>query len=160
VRWRFLKWIKNSYLAPPDGYLEITSKGKYSGECIRSIDGVVTWIKRGDLSISGDVFSSEERTVVIEEFRRAEEYKKSKLSDKLWQAAPLIAILIIFTLLLVFWGDLVEPSAQLANQNAIASERLADALSAMSAVCLNNTQNYVPQPVGFVKVNSSKPIPN
>jgi hypothetical protein len=152
VKWRLLKWIKNSHPAPPDGFLETNSKGKLMAEAIRSNDGMITWVRRDyDEVDNNNTLSGEERTVTLQQLRRAEMYKKRKISDVLWQVAPLIAILIIFTLLLVFWGDIVKPSVELAQSNAAASQQLATALDSMSNACMGRFNQVI---------NSTRPVPN
>jgi hypothetical protein len=84
-----------------------------------------------------DSFTAEERTMTIHEFREADAYKKRKLGEILVGLAPLIAIVMILTIFMLFFGQTVAPTIELANSNVAASKELTIAVNGMQAVCLN-----------------------
>ena len=162
-KWRFLKWIRNSYTAPPNDYLEFTRKGKFSAECVRTTDGSVTWTKRNPNSGDVDSFTGEERVITGTEMRRANEYIKKGWGEKLFQLAPVFICVIIVVLLLAFWGDFVKTSSDAAVQNAksseslrIGTEKLVEALD----VCYGVSNLTKPNIVVDNKGKDLPPIPN
>lgn len=168
-KWRFLKWIKTSYLAPSREFLEFTRKGKFSAECDRDTDGSVFWRQRGKKPDDLDNFTSEERLVTIDDIKRAHEYNKQSGWDKLWQMAPVIACIIIVVLIFAFWGDFVKGTtgaadkvAYSADKLAIASDRLAESNNLMA--CALHPEFCRVGPNGTMIVDNQgrdlPPIPN
>lgn len=134
VKWRLLKWLKDSHAAPDNEMLSITVKGKVAAECIRQMNGHLQWVKRDLTGVSPVVLTGEELTMTVNEVRRAQEFKKKKLSDIILQVFPFIVLAMILIIFMVFFNDVVQPSAELADslkasseQLALASNRLADA---------------------------------
>jgi len=128
-KWRLLKWIKQTVTAPEVDYLEFTKKGKFSAEADRSANGDLNWRKRsGDPNLK-DVFTSEERLITATEMRRANDYLNKGIMDKILAMAPAMMCIIIVVLVFTFWGKFVETTSNAASQAAVASERLADAMS-------------------------------
>lgn len=127
-KWRFLrlKWIRQSYFAPPADHLEFSLKGKFCAEADRSLDGVITWRKRFGKPDGSDTFTGEERTLLGMEMRRADEYKKNNLVNKLIEFTPFIFTVIILVLLFANWGDLM-------NQNVKSLDASTKALDKMTA---------------------------
>ena len=123
IWWVFLK-TKIKTLSPPDEAVDISKRGKLITEGYLIKDGRFIWrvdtlkedeiIKATD-SVRGDhkLFTSEERALYAKEIRDSEKYKKKSISDLLVAAAPYIAIIMIFALFLIFFGEVVAPSKEL-----------------------------------------------
>jgi hypothetical protein len=151
-KWRFLKWIKHSYLAPPSDYLEFTSKGKFSVEADRMLDGVVIWRKRSGLPDTGDSFTSEERTILGMGMRRAEEYRKTGAFNKLMEYAPTIFTIIILILLFAFWGDITNTSIKTLDKAILLEEKSVEAIARLDASI--ERQNVILEKTYGIKVPS------
>lgn len=137
TKWRILKYIKTAIVAPTNNCLEITGKGKYSAECQRALDGTITWSVKDDTGkVTGEV-TTEERLITLSEMRRAEEYKKQKLSDKLFQLAPIMALLIILVLFMVFFSDVVQPTKELGDRLINAVGVISESNDKLAAACLD-----------------------
>jgi hypothetical protein len=97
AKWRFLdgKLIKNSYPAPTNDFVQLSDKGKFVGHGNFSLDGTFNWRKIANSPDSPDSFTSEEKLMSYVEMRRAMEYVKPKLADKLLVMAPALIILMI-----------------------------------------------------------------
>lgn len=111
AKWRFLdsKLIKFSYPAPTNDFVQLSDKGKFVGHGNFSLDGTFNWRKISNSPDSPDSFTSEEKLMSYVEMRRAMEYVKPKLSDKLLALAPAMVILMILVVFMIFFGDVVEP---------------------------------------------------
>jgi hypothetical protein len=163
-KWRLLKWIKHSIIAPPIEYIEFTKKGKFSTECDRQSDGTIHWRKRSGEPSTGDTFTSEERLITASEMRRANEYNKQGLLDKVFQLAPMIMMVIIVILIFAFWGDFVDTTSAAASQAATASTKLAEAMSTQNEI-LSRCEGNINWSQQQVKVVDNKglnlpPLPN
>lgn len=126
IWWKFLK-TKIKTLSPPDEAVDIGKKGKLVTEGYLIKDGRFVWrtdsLKEEDIlddveHVKGDhkLFTSEERALYAKELKDSEAYKKKKISDLLAAAAPYIAIIMIFALFLLFFGEVVQPMQELGNQ--------------------------------------------
>ena len=111
AKWRFLdsKLIKFSYPAPTNDFVQLSDKGKFVAHGNFSLDGTFNWRKISNSPDSPDSFTSEEKLMSYVEMRRAMEYVKPKLSDKLLALAPAMVILMILVIFMIFFGDVVEP---------------------------------------------------
>jgi hypothetical protein len=126
-KWRFLKfsWIKLPVISPPIDYMEFTNKGKFTTEADRSADGTIHWRKRSNDPDTGDVFTSEERLVAANEMRRANEYKKTNMMDKVFQMATIFGPIIVMVLVFAFYGDITSVGTQTIKEGTNANMKLA-----------------------------------
>lgn len=144
TKWRFLKWIKESHPAPSNDVLFLNSKGKTSAEGIRSMDGNVQWVKRDFKKGSVEQLSGEEKAMMVQEMRRAEDYKKKKLGDLIRDIMPFIVLAMILIIFMVFFNDVVQPSVELGEQVKASSALQSESMNKMSEVCLIAfKQNYL-----------------
>ena len=142
VKWRLLKWIKDSHPAPQNDMLSLTSKGKLSAECIRSMSGHVTWVNRDLTGNRPPQLTGEEIAMTAGEMRRSEEYKKKNVLDKILTIAPIVMVIIILVLVFAYWGDLTEQTNEVSATNADVGRRLADASMSLSEKCFELTEAY------------------
>jgi hypothetical protein len=139
LKWRFLKYGQ-VVGEPPEGFVELTAKGKFSAECDRSLDGTVVWRKINKPGVM-DVFTAEERTMVIHEMREAESYKKRNLTDIVLALAPILAILMIITVFLLFAGEVFAPIMEegqaIRSERRVMHEEYKEITNIVSEICLN-----------------------
>lgn len=123
IWWVFLK-TKIKTLSPPDECIDISRKGKVVTEGYLISDGRFIWrtdtLKEEEIALAADsvkgdhkLYTSEERALYAKEIRDSEKYKKKNITDLLVAAAPYIAIIMIFALFLIFFGEVVTPSREL-----------------------------------------------
>lgn len=153
--WRFLK-TKLKVTSPPDEAVDIGKKGKLVTEGYLIKDGRFIWrtdtLKEEEIfeavdSVKGDhkLFTSEERALYAKELKDSEAYKKKKISDLLVAAAPYIAIIMIFALFLIFFGEVINPIQELGRhvQSSLETQRetmviVRDILQNRETMLLNN----------------------
>ena len=80
---------------PPDDCVDINIKGKLVAEMELTVDGTVRWLKYEHQNTKLVAFTSEERTMLIHQFRESQQYKTSSWVDKLVAFAPLLAIMML-----------------------------------------------------------------
>ena len=128
VWWKCLK--SNLKIAePPSAALEVNSRGKIYAEGYLLSDGRFVW-RDNDLDVAEldkhtksddavrgkyDAMDSEERALYAMELRESQQYKKKNIADMLAVAAPYIAIILIFALFMIFYGDVVQPTKEMAE---------------------------------------------
>lgn len=128
VWWKLLK-TRIKVVEPPSEAKEVTVKGKIVCEGYL-LDGKFMWRKNQfDINkfkdnqaeyIEGgfDALSSGERAMYLDELEESFAYKKKKLIDLLWQATPIIGIIIMLTLFFIFFDNVITPGYEIAEQNA------------------------------------------
>lgn len=136
TKWRFLKWIKFSYPAPSNEMINLDINGKLSAECIREVNGHVTFVKRDLSGNSPTVLSGEAISMTVNELRRAEDYKKKSLGDIVANALPYVVLAMILIIFMVFFNDVVQPSIDYGNQLKASSEQLATASNRLADVMI------------------------
>lgn len=129
IVWFKLMKTKLKVPEPPSEVREITKKGKVVAE-LWVYDGKMLWKRNtfdsekfkdttADYLDGGfDALSSGERSMFIDEIENAQTYKKKKLYDLLWQATPIIGIIIMLTLFFIFFDNVITPGYDIAEQNA------------------------------------------
>jgi hypothetical protein len=127
TKWRLLKYIKESTMAPPMEFLQLTVKGKFWAEADRSMSGDMLWRKRSESDGIGDQVTSQERALLISQMRRADEYLKKGWGDKILALAPAIIIVMILVIFMMFFSNTVKPTIDLASTLTVASEKLTEA---------------------------------
>lgn len=156
IWWKFLK-TKIKTQTPPDEAVDIGKKGKLVTEGYLIKDGRFIWrtdtLKEEDIlneakSVDGDVklFTSEERALYAKELKDSEAYKKKNISELLVAAAPYIAIIMIFALFLIFFGEVISPMQELGShvKSSLETQRetmsiVRDILQNKETMLLNNS---------------------
>lgn len=142
VRWRLLKhWQKVE--VPPDEALDISKNGKVMVECYRTKNGNIIWMRAHfDIDVykhdhpEFQPLTSEERSMQVRQMRAAQEYAKNVWSERLWMMAPSLILLVIFFGFMIFFGDVVAPTQEMAQTNVQTSEKLGEAVDSMKQICL------------------------
>lgn len=148
---------------PPSRCISVTPKGKKFYECYLTEDG--SFIPISDSNISSysksekkfRPFTTQQRSLLINEFEKANEYDKRKsMHDVIAQAVPYVALVMIITVFLVFWGDAVQPSIEMGNTvnqglekvNSLVGklERIEGAGQTIEGTETNQANNTVPEP--------------
>jgi len=135
VSWLKIMKPKIKIPIPPPQSIEITNKGKMlvefwkveADQLIPITDNFDYENYKDDLSIGFEPLTTEDRALLVNEYIKSESYKKKRLSDLLMQAFPYIAVVMIITVFLLFFGEAVAPMERVGSQLASASESLQDA---------------------------------
>lgn len=127
VWWKFLK-TKHKVPEPPSEARELNTKGKIVTEGYL-FDGSFFW-KRNQFDVKAfddkqakyveggfDMLSSGERSMYLDDLEDTFAYRKKKLIDLLWQATPIIGIIIMLTLFFIFFDNVITPGYEIAEQN-------------------------------------------
>lgn len=149
VWWKLLK-SNLKIMPPPTEAVDIGKKGKTYAEAYWLDKERFIW-KNNDFNIKdfqdeqkiyvdqgvNAVFTDQERSLYMAEVKEAETYKKKKLGELLVAAAPYITIIIIFTLFLIFFNDVVQPSVEMAQLIRESSSEFKEAMSLLRDVLQN-----------------------
>lgn len=145
---------------PPDDCVDINIKGKLVAELELTVDGTVRWLKYEHQNTKLVAFTSEERTMLIHQFRESQQYKTSSWMDKLIVFAPIIAIMMILVLFMIFFNEAVAPTIELANVLGGTATAMTEATDRITEVCLQRP-NLRAQNVSQIKqVDPLGLIPN
>ena len=127
IWWKLLKY-RTKIPEPPSDCIDISNKGKKLAEYFKTDDGQFIPIKvdfdyekfkKGDPIEKIAPFrpyNNNQRSMLVQEHREAEAYKKKNISDLLVQLAPLLAIIMILVAFMLFFGEVVAPTKDFANQ--------------------------------------------
>lgn len=134
--WRILKYIKEKHPAPPDEAVLLTKKGNFWAICDRSIDGSINWRSRNIDANKPDVLTAEERSMTVNEMRRANDYLRKDNWAKVKELVLPIAFIMILALIFAFWGEITTSTTATADANRASNAELAKACGDISNVCL------------------------
>lgn len=149
---RFPKPPKNALY--PDNKGKVVGIGYIKNDMVIFPDEIETEFSEDKLkSLKIEAFSSEDKSVLVNELRTAEEYKKKKLGDLVLAAAPYMAMVIIVVCFMLFFNKTVQPSIEMGNQNLQIMEKY-DAMISKLDVLINNRQ-YFP-----ATLNETVGVPN
>ena len=143
VKWRLWgSWQVTS--KPPSKSTFQNEKGKMVAVGFL-IDNHIVWsdeikidVSDGKLkSINFDPLVSEDRAVLVQELKSAEDYKKKKMGDLIAAAVPYIALIIILVSFMIFFGEVVQPSVTISNQNVVIMDKFDNLIERLD-VMINN----------------------
>lgn len=139
-----LKKNKISIPPAPNECIELDDKGRYfvqyyqldGGELIPGKDGfdLSDVDKKASLISKIQPFTHSQRQIMVNQYTKSQSNKKKSWTDMLVGAAPIMAIILILVVFMIFYGDVVEPTVELADANIAASERLADSLKSIDSI--------------------------
>lgn len=149
---------------PPPEALELTRKGKYFVEAYRTPQGEYYYLQdKKDIHIDDkklEPITTVQRLVYTNQWRKAEERRMKKLSDYIMPIAGGLIVLIVFVMLLVFWGDIIKPFNegidklnQMQSQQARTQELLNEMIMSKQVIretpanntpVVSNTGNVIP----------------
>jgi hypothetical protein len=121
IKWKLKKRRHYVPIAPPDA-VHMTNKGKLSVEAYFTPEGQYKYVRDNgispDLSANFEPVTTEDREFYVNELAESEKYRKVSIWDRLAQFAPMIALMMIFVMMLVFWEDITRPNIAMAASNA------------------------------------------
>jgi hypothetical protein len=147
-----LRGMKKMWLAPPGNVVRISKKGRFVAECdYKEGDDMPSWILLKDnpaeplRNAAGQRvnpyqarFAAQDRALEVEQLEEANNRTKNLL-NMLLQLAPGLLVVIIFVVVLVFWGNIWEPMkasqasmAVISQQQAVISEQNARLFSVLA----------------------------
>lgn len=142
IWWKLWRY-KDKIPEPPSECVEITTKGKkwcafyHSEEAgyIPIIDNNRYEDWKEKLKAEGfEPFTPQHRAILINEMVAANDYKKKGWGDILTTAIPIGSVVIILALLLIFWGDVVEPFTIMGDKLANVADRMIELLDKLSSL--------------------------
>jgi hypothetical protein len=148
IWWKTLK-TGISTTEPPVEAREVGVKGKIVSEGYLLSDGRFVWRNNdfdyeklkntsADFVKGGyDALTSDERAMYVHQLRESEKYRKKKITDLLAVAAPYIAIIMIFSLFLIFFGEVVTPAKELGSEVRAASSDMKEAMRLLKDIVQN-----------------------
>jgi len=176
--YKFLK-LKRKEPMPPSSAIKITHKGKKQVEYYLTEDGVLIpivdsfdyekykeenqekiqeYIKsakdaKTKIPFAKDIFqpfTTNQRALMINELDASDEYKKKSLRDLIAQAIPYIALVMIITVFLIFFGEAVNPIMEVGDKVGhvvdnlgVAIERLDGMIGDGKVILQNETAAHV-----------------
>lgn len=109
--------------APPSGALQVTARGRYFAECAHheksGLDSGYQWIIPDKEPTSGAYAisqSQEERALVADRLRRANDRKSMRTIDFIMQISGMIFAVIIVVSLLAFYGEIAQSVAEASKE--------------------------------------------
>lgn len=151
----------NKMPSPPDDAIDIDKKGRKVFEVYLTEDGSFIPIK-DNFNLerykaghdSFQPFTTQQRALLINEFKESDAYKRKKIGDLMVAAAPYIAIVLILAIFMLFFGEVVQPTISLGDKLVQTADKM-DAILMRQDALLNNKQLLVSQ----LPVNGSG-VPN
>lgn len=156
VLWWKLRKTRLKVPMPPAEVIDVDRKGKmvaeaylFEGDNIVWVDDTLervidsTKIKRKNkcFMIEGfEPFTTQQRALLVNEFTQADAYKKKGLSDLLAQAVPYIALVMIISVFLLFFGEAVQPVMEVGEQQAALQEKNVELIEAVKDIVQDRTR--------------------
>lgn len=114
--------LRETISLPPDEACEVTSRGKIHADVYRTNEGQYIWVV--DRGLKGKIvdipdgssidefqpLNTMDRDFYASEWEEAEKYGQNTIWQNLPQIAGLMFILIMFVLVIVYWGDIAKPA--------------------------------------------------
>ena len=144
VYWKLLKY-KRRIPEPPSDCVDITVKGRKLVEYFRTGDDQFIPIKVNfdyqNFKESGfKPYNTNQRSLLVQEHRESESYKKKKLGEIFLQIFPVLAVIMILTIFMLFFGEVVAPTKELAQSNQEMSKALIETWGKMENIVLEREQ--------------------
>lgn len=156
VYWWKLRKLRTKFPEPPSECIDINHRGKKMLEVYRADDGsfipIMTsfdyssWKKEQIDSKEAKAFkpfATNQRAMLVHEYRESESYKQRKLSDIVMALAPYVAIVLILAIFMIFFGEVVKPMTSAGDAITKASDKLAVASDNMESACLGKVKLQV-----------------
>lgn len=137
----YLKKLKHRTVIPPASSLYLSTAGRWVAEGYFDREAGLLWSrdtvskqefmkiiermkKTGEISGSGAIdthyqpMTATERSLLAHQITKALTRKGKDIWAMIWQILPVVVLVIIFALILIFWGDIAKPVKELAASNA------------------------------------------
>jgi len=151
--------------APPSECVDLTVKGKFVTEFFRTPDESYIPITvdfdynnfQKDHDDSFKPFPTSQRTLLVNELTESKSYLKKTFTDIIRDAIPIIAIVLILTVFMLFFGEVVEPTKDLAeNLNSVANTMNKNLIT-MQDIVLERERFSASDGQGVVRDDVTKP---
>jgi len=98
------------------------------------------WVKENNVIEALEPMTTPQRAEIARQIAKKEARKKRNMFDLIRDIAPIIAIVMMITLLLVFWGSIAEPALAQGRQNAAITETQDRILKTMNGMLVELKQ--------------------
>jgi len=148
IYWWVLLKYRTKIPEPNSDCVDITNKGQKIAEYFKTSDGQFIparccfdykSFQEGDEEKGVNAFrpyNANQRSMLVQEHRASEDYKKKKISDMIMQLAPLILAVMIVVSFMLFFGEVVAPTKDFADNLVVASEKLSVTVNKMEDIIL------------------------
>jgi hypothetical protein len=134
--WKLWK-LKDSMPPPPKDARSITKNGKFF--VIASYSEEEGYLFRMDKDyheqIAKDKLTTNQKMFYVNQFKKAQANRRKSWQDVISNAVPYLALVIIVVCLFIFWGEIAEPSLEMARINTQTTEKLNQLISSIDKVC-------------------------
>lgn len=130
VKWK-VKKIKESIPRPPNQAITLNDKGRFTVEFYQ-LDGgeIKPVIDNGYFKENQDEFirmskpvTPSQRHIIISEIQKANRDKKKTIAELIAYAVPFMALVMIITMFMIFFGEAVQPMINLGDKNEVLLEQ-------------------------------------
>jgi len=125
--WKFRR-RKTLIGAPPSEALEVSNRGFYYAECVHDVksglDAGYDWIINPKLGKFRIQQTQEERALLADRLRRAQDRKSKSVLDVIMQLSGLIMCIMIVVSLLAFYGEITKSLESANKEQQVAFQRM------------------------------------
>ena len=144
IYWKLLKY-KRRIPEPPSDCVDISVKGKKLVEYFRTGDDQFIPIKVNfdyqNFKESGfRPYNTNQRSLLVQEHREANDYKKKSLSDMFMTIFPFVAVIMILVVFMLFFGEVVAPMKELSSSNQAFMTKSFEVWESMEDIILEREQ--------------------
>lgn len=142
VTFWYLRKLKHRCVPPPSASMYLSTRGRWVAEGYYDREAGLLWSrdtlskqdfmkvleglkKDGRIIGAGGIvdthyqpMTATERSLMAHQITKALTRKGTDLWAKIWQMLPVILLVVIFALILIFWGDIAKPVKELSASNA------------------------------------------
>ena len=135
VKWKLRK-IKESIPRPPNQAITLNDKGRFTVEFYQ-LDGgeIKPVVDNGYFKENQDEFirmskpvTPSQRHIIISEIQKANRDKKKSVAEIITFAVPFIALVMIITMFMIFFGEAVQPMINLGDKNEVMLDQVNEML--------------------------------
>jgi hypothetical protein len=135
IKWKIRK-IKDSIPRPPNQAITLNEKGRFTVE-FYALDGgeIKPVIDNGYFKENQDEFirmskpvTPSQRHIIISEIQKANRDKKKTIAEVITYAIPFIALVMIITMFMIFFGEAVQPMIDLGDKNEVMLDQMNEML--------------------------------
>lgn len=135
--WQLLR-MKKKIPVPPAESIQLGKKGFFYVECYYTDEeGFIFTKDTVDPKKPLDPLTTNQKLVLINQIKKAQSRKQQTLSELLFKMAPVLAIIMIFVVMALFWKDITAPMVEVSNNNAQISHENARILQGINELKFN-----------------------
>ncbi|MBA7492221.1 hypothetical protein ES702_02770 [subsurface metagenome] len=138
LKWN-LRFRKINAPAPPDWAKKVTNKGKFSVMARYSDTKGFEYINPSDLQnqISQEELTTNQKIFMIAEYKKSKLEAPKNMGTMIREAVPYMALVIIVVCMFVFWGEITQPSLDMAKTNAAVTTEIKEIVSDLKEIKSN-----------------------